>query len=105
MQAVNIQCTIEYIIIYFLYIMDNTHTLTVHQYLHMQANIMGKYSKTSIIQTNWEYTLVKISGSQNYRSATEDIKQTSRVFQAKKLRLHIIKYLSQNVKMEVRYQS
>jgi hypothetical protein len=30
-----------------------------------------EYSKTSIIRTNWEQTLVQINESPNYRSATE----------------------------------
>jgi hypothetical protein len=43
------------------------------------------YSKTSLIRTHWERTLVQISESLNYRSATENmfrevIKWTSRVF-------------------------
>jgi hypothetical protein len=44
-----------------------------------------QYSKTSLIQNNWERTLVQMSESPNYRSATvnmlrEVIKWTSRVF-------------------------
>jgi hypothetical protein len=34
---------------------------------------MLKYSKTSLIQTNRERTLVQISESPNYRSATENM--------------------------------
>jgi hypothetical protein len=33
----------------------------------------GYYSKTSLIQTNWEKTLVQISESPNYRSDTENM--------------------------------
>jgi hypothetical protein len=45
---------------------------------------LGNYSKTSLIWTNWEQTLVQISESLNYRSATENmfrefIKWTSHV--------------------------
>jgi hypothetical protein len=44
-----------------------------------------KYSKNSLIRANWERTLVQISESPNYRSATENmfrevIKWASRVF-------------------------
>jgi hypothetical protein len=49
------------------------------------CSLVDKYSMTSLIWTNWEQTLVKISESLNYRSATENmfrevIKWTSHVF-------------------------
>jgi hypothetical protein len=47
--------------------------------------MLGIYSKTSLIPTNWERTLVQISESPNYGNATENmfrevIKWTSRLF-------------------------
>jgi hypothetical protein len=49
------------------------------------GNSVSKYSKTSLIQTNWEQTFVQISESPNYRSALENmfrevIKWNSHVF-------------------------
>jgi hypothetical protein len=49
------------------------------------ARMSSNCSKTSLIQTNWEGTLVEISESLNYRSATENmfrevLKRTSHVF-------------------------
>jgi hypothetical protein len=50
-----------------------------------KRGLMQNYSKTLLFQTKWEQTIVQISGSLNYRSATESmfrgaIKWTSRVF-------------------------
>jgi hypothetical protein len=48
-------------------------------------SFVSPFFTTSLIRTNWERTLVQISESPNYRSATENmfrevIKWTSRVF-------------------------
>jgi hypothetical protein len=48
-------------------------------------HVATDHQKASLLRTNWERTLVQISDSPNYRSATvnmlmEVIKRTSRVF-------------------------
>jgi hypothetical protein len=44
-----------------------------HGYTDSNYNvIIEKYSKTSLIRTNWERILVQISESPNYRTATEN---------------------------------
>jgi hypothetical protein len=54
-------------------------------FLGHTRQIFGQYSKTSLIQTNWEQTLVQINENLNDRSTTENmfrevIKYTLRVF-------------------------
>jgi hypothetical protein len=62
---------------------ENFHTWMEHQVSCTEQIVI--YSKKSVIRTNLEQTLVQISESPNYRSATENmfrevIKLTSPVF-------------------------
>jgi hypothetical protein len=58
-----------------------------------------KYSNTSLIRTTWERTLVQISESSNYKSATENTGSNKMDFTCHfrqynlilKLRFHIVK--------------
>jgi hypothetical protein len=53
---------------------ENSRQQTVPKIISMfNVSHRQKYSKTSLIRTNWERTLVQISESPNYRSATENM--------------------------------